>query len=63
MDWCRGVADMVDAIREGRRPRLAPDFCLHVTELALGIHCALSRPGTVPITTRFDTPAPMGWAQ
>ena len=63
MDWCRGVADMEHAIRENRRPRLAPDFCLHVTELALGIHHADRRPGVVPITTRFDPVDPMPWAK
>lgn len=62
-DWGLGVADLDQAIREGRKPRLAPDFCLHVTELALGIHNASSRPGVVPITTRFDPVDPMPWAK
>lgn len=63
IDWCRGVADMADAIRESRRPRLSPDFCLHVTELALGMHNAALRPGVVPITTSFDPIDPMPWAR
>jgi predicted dehydrogenase len=63
MDWCRGVADMVQAISENRKPRLAPDFCLHVTELALGIHYADRSPGVVPITTRFEPVDPMPWAK
>jgi len=62
MDWCRGVVDLVDAIREGRKPRLAPDFCLHVTELALGMHNADRRSGAIPITTRFEPVDPMPWA-
>lgn len=62
-DWCRGVADLAQAIHEGRKPRLAPDFCLHVTELALGMHNALRQPGVVPITTRFDPVEPMPWAR
>jgi predicted dehydrogenase len=63
IDWCRGVADMDQAIREDRRPRLAPDFCLHVTELALGIHNAVHRPGVIPITTGFSPIDPMPWAK
>lgn len=63
MDWCRGVVDMEQAIRENRKPRLAPDFCLHVTELALGIHYSDRRPGVVPITTSFDPVEPMPWAK
>jgi len=62
IDWLRGVADLAYAVRDGRRPRLAPDFCLHVTELALGIHSALRRPGSIPITTRFEPLEPMLWA-
>ena len=63
MDWSRGVVDLVAAIRERRRPRLAPDFCLHVNELALGIHAASRHPGAVPITTRFEPMDPMPWAK
>lgn len=63
IDWCRGVVDMADAIREGRTPRLAPDFCLHVTELALGMHNAALRPGVIPITTSFEPIDPMPWAK
>lgn len=62
-DWSRGVADMAQAIHEGRKPRLAPDFCLHVNELALGIHNANCSPGVIPITTRFEPVEPMPWAR
>jgi predicted dehydrogenase len=63
MDWFRGVADLVQAINEGRKPRLAPDFCLHVTELSLGIQNADRRPGVIPITTSFEPVDPMHWAK
>ena len=62
-DWCRGVADLAAAIQEDRKPRLAPDFCLHVNEIALGIHNANRSPGVIPITTRFDPVDPMPWAR
>jgi predicted dehydrogenase len=63
VDWCRGVADLAAAIRDRRRPRLAPDFCLHVTELTLGIHNAMHKPGTVSLATTFDPIEPMDWAK
>ncbi|MEI6299839.1 MAG: Gfo/Idh/MocA family oxidoreductase [Betaproteobacteria bacterium] len=62
MDWCRGVSDLAQAIQEGRKPRLAPDFCLHVTELSLGIHNAARSPGNIPISTTFEPVEPMPWA-
>lgn len=62
-DWCRGLADLAQAIHEGRKPRLAPDFCLHVNEIALGIHNANRSPGAIPITTRFEPVDPMPWAR
>jgi len=62
-DWSRGVADLAQAIHEGRKPRLAPDFCLHVNEIALGIHYANVSPGIIPITTRFEPIDPMPWAR
>lgn len=62
-DWSRGVADLAEAVRDGRKPRLAPDFCLHVNEIALGMHHANRSPGVIPITTRFDPVDPMPWAR
>ncbi len=62
MDWCRGVTDLALAIRDGRKPRLAPDFCLHVTELSLGIHNAARSPGNIPVSTTFEPVEPMPWA-
>jgi len=63
MDWCRGVADLADAIRIGRKPRLAPDFCLHVLELALAMHNANCDTGVISITTSFEPIDPMPWAK
>jgi hypothetical protein len=63
VDWCRGVADLAQAIRDVRKPRLAPDFCLHVNELVLGIHNAFQGPGVIPITTDFEPVDPMPWAK
>ena len=37
MDFTLGIADMADAIRDGRAPRLAGEFSLHITEVSLAI--------------------------
>lgn len=37
MDFALGVAEMADAIRNGRAPRLAGAFSLHITEVSLAI--------------------------
>jgi predicted dehydrogenase len=37
MDFAMGIAEMALALRTGRTPRLAGEFALHVTEVALAI--------------------------
>lgn len=37
MDFALGIAEMAEAIRSGKRPRLAGEFSLHITEVALAI--------------------------
>lgn len=63
MDFARGIVDLAEAIREGRQPRLTPEFCLHVNEVTL----AIQRPGSMGVpfmpTTTFDPIEPMPWAR
>jgi predicted dehydrogenase len=63
MDFCRGIADLVNAATANRTPRLSARFCLHVNELALAIHYANVEPGAQKkLTTTFD-PLPLeSWA-
>ena len=62
MDFLRGPEDMIRAISEGRKPILAPDFCLHVNEAAIALS-ALSPEGSVyTMTTTCDPVQPMPWA-
>ncbi|NMF85164.1 Gfo/Idh/MocA family oxidoreductase [Nodosilinea sp. P-1105] len=62
MDFCRGVAEMAEAITEGRPNRLATDFSLHNNELAIAIQNALETGCTYPLTTSFEPIQPMPWA-
>jgi predicted dehydrogenase len=62
MDFARGPAEMAQALREGRMPRLSSDFTLHVNELALAIHHARRDGAVTTIESRFGPMEPMPWA-
>ncbi|MGK7911986.1 MAG: Gfo/Idh/MocA family protein [Synechococcus sp.] len=62
MDFCRGVADMADAIVAGRPHRLSAQFSLHINEISLAIHNAIETGTTQRLQTRFAPIAPMPWA-
>lgn len=57
MNFALGVAEMAQAIAEGREPRLAGDFALHLTEVAL----AMQAGGDHRPRTAFTPFAPMDW--
>jgi predicted dehydrogenase len=63
MDFARGVADMAEAITEGRSPRLSARYCLHANEIVLAVNNALRQHATYKMTTSFDPVAPMPWAK
>lgn len=58
MDFFRGVAEMADSLREGRRCLLPADFVLHVNEIALAIQGAGPRGGACQMTTCFEPLSP-----
>lgn len=62
MDFMRGVEELANAVREGRRCRLDEDFAVHVTEVTemLQYPERFARPATV--TSSFEPIAPMDWA-
>ena len=57
MNFALGVAEMAIAIAERRAPRLAGDFALHLTEVAL----AMQAGGEHHPRTAFAPMAPMEW--
>jgi predicted dehydrogenase len=63
IDFARGIAELADAVGEGRPSRLSPRFSLHVNELALAIQNARCRPGHYECRTSFDPVNPMPWAK
>jgi predicted dehydrogenase len=63
MDFAKGIAELAEAIQQGRRCRLGADYMLHVNELVLAIHHAGPQGVTMPITSRFAPVEPMDWAK
>lgn len=76
-DFCRVLADMAAAKRDGRAPYMGARFALHVTELTLACHFATHPTGadagvcgpdtgfTMPYVpkSRFEPIAPLPWAE
>jgi predicted dehydrogenase len=62
VDFCLGPAEVASAIRERRRCRLSPGYCLHNTEIVLAIHNSVATGSNHNMTTAFDAMEPMPWA-
>ena len=62
VDFCLGIAELAAAMKEGRRSRLSPAYCLHTTEVVLAIHNALDKASPYKVTTSFEPIDPMPWA-
>ena len=62
--WARGVAEMADAIAEGRPHRASAEQAAHVVEILEGATASIADGGRrVDITTSFSPPPLMPWAQ
>ena len=55
-------AEMADAIRAGRTPRLGARYCLHNTEVVLAIQGALETAGAYAVSSSFEPVEPMAYA-
>lgn len=62
MDFARGVAEMADAVSQGRDCRLSADFSLHVNEIVLKIQNPIGDNAAQTIHTRAGSIEPMPWA-
>ncbi len=58
-DFCRGIVEMADAIRQNKPPYMSARFCLHVNEMVLAIHNALESASCYQMTTSFDRMHPI----
>ncbi len=62
MDFARGIAEMADAVTEGRDSRLSADFSLHINEVVLKIQDPSNGQSTQQMTTTAGDMKPMPWA-
>lgn len=63
MNYMLGPDEMLDAMANGRAPRLAGDFALHLTEVTLAMQNAGLETETQRIQSSFDPLEPMAWAK
>jgi len=63
MDFCRGVAEMAEAIAEQRPSRLSTEYVLHVTEVVAAIEDPEGMGTPRTIETSFSPIDPMPWAK
>ncbi|MDE2363328.1 MAG: Gfo/Idh/MocA family oxidoreductase, partial [Hyphomicrobiales bacterium] len=63
MDFMRGVAELADAIRAGRRSRLDEDFAVHVTEVTEMLQFPERFAPRQAVRSDFSPIEPMDWAR
>jgi predicted dehydrogenase len=56
VDYARGLAELVDAIAEGRPHRASADHAAHVVEILEAIHTSAATAGRVPVHSTFASP-------
>jgi predicted dehydrogenase len=63
MDFCRGIAELASARREGRPSRLSARWSLHVIELVLAMQDPAGLGFRREVRSTFEPMAPMPWAR
>jgi predicted dehydrogenase len=63
MDYAAGVAELAEALRQGRSCRLSPRFSLHVTEVSLALQGAGTSGCSYHTRSRFEPVPPLDWAR
>lgn len=63
MDFARGIAELADAVREGRPSRLSAEFALHMTEVVLAIQQPEAFGTPYRPVSHFEPMEPMPWAR
>ena len=63
VDFCLGIAEIAEAIKEGRPSRLSSQYCLHVNEIVFAINEASESGSTHIVKTTFEPMDPMPWSK
>tara|TARA_R110002049_G_scaffold72490_2_gene187102 strand:- start:114812 stop:115966 length:1155 start_codon:yes stop_codon:yes gene_type:complete len=59
LNFAQGIADLADAVNDGRPCYLDAEFCLHVNEAVIAISESLSEPGVYQMKTSCTPPIPL----
>jgi predicted dehydrogenase len=62
VDWARPIADLADALEEGRPHRMTAEHAAHVVEVLCAIHQSARAGRPVDVSSSFVQPAPLEWA-
>jgi predicted dehydrogenase len=62
MDFCRGMAEMADSLKENRPCRLSAAWSLHVNELVFAMQHPDQYGASHDMTSSFEPMSPMPWA-
>ncbi len=62
VEWGRAVADMADALVQGRPHRASGEQAAHVVEIVCAAATSMERGQPVAVHSSFAPPAPMDWA-
>jgi predicted dehydrogenase len=61
--WGHGVAEMVDAIRDGRPHRVGGEQAAHVVEIIEAAEASMRTGASIPVESSFPPSEPMDWAR
>jgi predicted dehydrogenase len=61
-EWCRGILDMAEAIKDERPLRIAGVQAAHVVDVLCAVKTSLEEGHPVEVSSTFSPPVPMDWA-
>ena len=62
VDWARPLADLAQAVAEGRQPRASGEHAAHLVEVLDAIDASRLHGGAVEVSSSFAQPPPVEWA-
>ncbi|MEM9882710.1 MAG: Gfo/Idh/MocA family oxidoreductase [Planctomycetota bacterium] len=63
IEWARSIVELSEALDEGRSPRVTGRQAAHVVEIIETIYRVAERHQPAELTSTFDPPSPMPWAE
>ena len=63
VEWGRAIFDVADALAEDRPHRASGELAAHVVDICCSVAESAAEGRPVEVTTSFDPPEPMPWAQ